>query len=116
MSNDNARLIYSTECGKVCPGCAKPVVQCVCKQLKKNVPAVTDGVARVRLETQGRKGKAMTIVSGLPLSENELVSIGKNLKARLGTGGTVKGGVIELQGDHREIVKTELRKHGFSVG
>lgn len=73
----------------------------------------TNGVARVSYDTNGRKGKGMTLISGLPLSESGLLDLAKKLKQRFGTGGSVQGYVIELQGDHRKQAAQELRKLGF---
>lgn len=116
MSNDNnRRTVYSTEHGAMCPDCGRPSAQCVCPQIRKNTVASTDGIARVRFETRGRKGKGVTVVTGLPLSVSGLVVLCKMLKQRMGTGGTVKNGAIELQGDHRDMVSAELRKKGFAV-
>jgi translation initiation factor 1 len=74
-----------------------------------------DGRVRVGRETQGRKGKGVTVVTGLPLVPDELKALAKELKARCGTGGTVKDGVIEIQGDHRDAIVAELGKRGFDV-
>lgn len=70
---------------------------------------------RVRLETKGRKGKGVTVISGVPLAEDELNDLGKQLKQRCGSGGTVKEGVIEVQGDHRATVMEALKKQGWIV-
>ena len=72
-----------------------------------------DGRVRVARETSGRKGKAVTLVTGLPLTLEMLEALGRELKQRCGTGGSVKGGVIELQGDHRDVVMQVLRDAGF---
>ena len=70
---------------------------------------------RIRRETKGRKGKGVTTVSGINLAEAELKTLAKLLKQTCSTGGTVKDGVIEIQGDHRQILKTELEKRGHQV-
>jgi translation initiation factor 1 len=106
-------IVYSTAHGRMCPTCAKPIAECVCKQ-KRAVPA-GDGVVRVARETKGRKGKGMTVITGIPLDETELKELAKQLKAKCGAGGTVKDGVIEIQGDHREVLLEELRKRGWKV-
>jgi translation initiation factor 1 len=72
-----------------------------------------DGVVRVRREV--RNGKTMTVVLGVPVKKAELDALGKKLKAKCGAGGTVKDGVIEVQGDHREVVVAEMRRLGFEV-
>jgi translation initiation factor 1 len=105
-------LVYSTETGRICPGCGQPVARCECG--KKTAPPA-DGVVRVSLETKGRKGKGVTLVKGAPLAEDELAVLGKQLKAACGTGGTVKEGVIEVQGDHRDKVAALLLAKSWTV-
>lgn len=101
-------LVYSTEQGRMCPACRQSVATCVCRSLK---PAPTgDGIARVKLETAGRKGKAVTVVRGVPLAADALAVLAKELKAHCGVGGTAKDGVIELQGDHVERVLAALQE------
>ncbi len=95
----------------MCPKCRQSVTDCVC-HLQKTVPA-GDGVARVRLETQGRKGKAVTAIRGAALEDDALASLAKELKATCGVGGTCKDGVIELQGDHVERVLLALQARGL---
>lgn len=109
----NGGLVYSTEAGRMCPACRQSVAQCVCKQARA-LPA-GDGVVRVTRETKGRGGKAVTLVKGVALNAVELASLGKRLKAACGAGGTVKDGVIEIQGDHVEKVMTELKGQGHTV-
>ena len=106
-------LVYSTEHGRMCPGCRHPLAGCTCKQQKAAVPA--DGIVRVRLETKGRKGKGVTVIVGVPVAPDRLDALGKELKQRCGSGGTVKDGVIEIQGDHRETVIAELTRRGWTV-
>ena len=74
-----------------------------------------DGVIRVRRETKGRGGKTVTTVSGVPLAGEKLRMLASELKRRCGTGGTVKDGVIEVQGDHRETIVAELSRRGFTA-
>ena len=66
-------------------------------------------------QTKGRKGKGVTVVTGLPLSDAELAELGADLKRRCGSGGTVKAGVIEIQGDHRDVVVAELAARGWAA-
>ena len=106
-------LVYSTEAGRMCPSCRQPVAQCVCKQAA-TVPA-GDGVVRVSRETKGRGGKAVTLVKGLALQADALIAVGKQLKAACGSGGTVKDGVIEIQGDHVDKVMSALKAQGHAV-
>jgi len=74
-----------------------------------------DGTVRVSRETKGRKGKGVTLISGVPLGAEALTSLAKDLKQRCSTGGTVKGGVIEIQGDHRDRLIEELQSRGHRV-
>lgn len=105
-------LVYSTESGRMCPGCRQPVGQCTCRQA---AAPVGDGTVRVSRETKGRGGKAVTLVKGVLLDTVALTALGKQLKAACGTGGTVKDGVIEIQGEHIERVMALLKAQGFVV-
>ncbi len=111
----SARIVYSTEHGQMCPDCSRPLKECMCRMLKKSAQPATDGVARIRYETKGRKGKGVTVIAGLPMSPADLAALSKDLKQRLGAGGTVKDFSIELQGDHREQAARELRKKGYRI-
>jgi translation initiation factor 1 len=104
-------LVYSTDSGRMCPACRHPVAACACKQMQA-IPK-TDGVVRVSRETKGRGGKSVTLVKGLALDALALAQLGKQLKAACGSGGTVKDGVIEVQGDHCEVVMEALKKQGY---
>lgn len=104
-------IVYSTEHGRMCPQCAKPISSCICKLLQKQAP-VGNGVVRVGRETAGRKGSGVTVITGLPLSQDALQDLARKLKARCGSGGTIKDGVIEIQGDHRDTLVAELTKLG----
>lgn len=97
----------------MCPDCRKPVADCLCGKAKP-LPK-SDGIVRVRLETKGRKGKGVTVITGVSANPAELEKIGKQLKQRCGSGGTVKEGVIEIQGDHVETTMEEFRKQGRIV-
>lgn len=105
-------LVYSTDSGRHCPDCSQPVDACTCKS--GFVPD-GDGIARVRRETKGRGGKTVTTVSGVPLAEEPLKELASALKKRCGTGGALKDGVIEIQGDHVELLLAELIKRGFTA-
>lgn len=106
-------LVYSTDAGRMCPDCRQPSSACVCR-LAKAFPR-SDGVACVSRSTKGRGGKTVTLVTGLALDEPALVQLGKQLKAACGSGGTVKDGVIEVQGDHCDRVIEALKAQGFNV-
>ena len=111
--NTNSRLVYSTDGGRRCPQCQRPLADCVCGE---NKPASNgDGVVRLHRETKGRSGKAVTIIKGLPLSGSELKSLASELKKKCGVGGALKGENIEIQGDLREFLKGELEKLGYRV-
>ena len=105
-------LVYSTEAGRMCPVCRKPVAQCTCNQAA--VPK-GDGVVRVSCETKGRGGKAVTLVKGVALPQDQLAELGKQLRTACGCGGTVKDGVIEVQGDHADRVVGLLKARGHNV-
>ena len=106
-------LVYSTSHGRMCPGCSQPIDVCTCKQ--KSAPPAGDGIVRVSRETKGRKGKGVTIITGIPLAGDELKILALKLKQRCGAGGTIKNGTIEIQGEHRDLVVTELTKIGYKV-
>lgn len=97
----------------MCPSCRRPVAQCACRQAAV-VPA-GDGVVRVQRETKGRGGKAVTVVRGVPVDAAGLLKLGQDLKAACGSGGTVKDGTIEVQGDHVEKVMALLQQRNFTV-
>lgn len=97
----------------MCPDCGKAIAQCICKQ-DQGVPD-GDGIVRVGRETKGRKGKGVTTVSGVPLEPAALKKLAKQLKQRCSTGGSIKDGVIEIQGDHRDLLVELLKKEGFTV-
>lgn len=107
-------LVYSTEAGRMCPDCRQPIAQCTCKQAARAVPA-GDGIVRVQRETKGRGGKAVTVIRGVPLDADAMAALGKQVKTACGSGGTVKDGVIEVQGDHVERVMALLREKGYTV-
>lgn len=105
-------LVFSTDSGRHCPDCSQPNDACVCKQAK--LPE-GDGIARVRRESKGRGGKTVTTISGVPLAETELKELASALKRRCGTGGALKDGVIEIQGEHVQLLIDELTKRGFKA-
>jgi len=106
-------LVYSTETGRMCPDCRNPLSDCACKSAAKAKPA-GDGNVKVARESKGRGGKTVTLVRGLALDAMALALLGKQLRSAVGSGGTVKDGVIEIQGDHCERVMEELKKQGHN--
>jgi translation initiation factor 1 len=116
---DDSRLVYSTDTGRICPECGRPVSACSCKK-RKAVQAETqqavypkDGTIRIQREVKGRKGKTVTAVFGVPLENAELQRFAKMLKRRCGAGGSVEEGVILIQGDHRQTILNEIKKQGY---
>jgi len=106
-------LVYSTEGGRMCPHCRRSVAACICAQ-RKTPASAGDGIARVSRESKGRGGKTVTLVRGLALDTDALAALGKRLRSACGSGGTVKDGVIEIQGDHAERVVTLLIAEGHA--
>ena len=106
-------LVYSTELGRTCPLCRKALSDCACDAGKKAAPA-GDGVVRVARQTKGRGGKCVTVVKGLALDGIALGLLGKQLRSACGSGGTVKDGVIEVQGDHCDLIMETLRALGHT--
>ncbi|MFZ4858586.1 MAG: translation initiation factor [Desulfuromonadaceae bacterium] len=97
--------VYSTESGRI----------------KQNTPAhkptpqKNDGIVRLRREVKGRGGGTVIVISGIPLSAPEIKELAGALKKKCGCGGTVKEGIIEIQGDHRDSLLAELQVRGFKV-
>jgi translation initiation factor 1 len=106
-------LVYSTEHGRMCPACGKPVAACSCRRAHSG--ARGDGIVRVGRETQGRKGKGVTVITGLPVSEEALQKLAGEIKRKCGSGGTCKDGVIEIQGEHRDRLVEYLTAQGYTV-
>jgi translation initiation factor 1 len=106
-------LVWSSELGRVCPGCGKGAAACICS---RNQPRPAgDGIVRVRREAKGRGGKTVTMVTGVPGDDDALKLLSGELKRRCGTGGAAKDGVIEIQGDHCDLLVAELTRRGFTV-
>jgi translation initiation factor 1 len=109
---DGGGIVYTTGIGERCPNCLRPVRECVCK---RGTPgkATGSGSVRVSRETQGRKGKGVTVITGLGLPPNELDALATELKKRCGCGGSSGDGRIEIQGDHRDAIVEELIRRGW---
>jgi translation initiation factor 1 len=111
-----APLVYSTGVGRICPGCRRAAADCVCRTGSGQLAgARAAGQVRVGRQTQGRAGKGVTVISGLPLKDAELEQLATELKRRCGSGGTVRDGSIEIQGEHRDVLVAELTRRGFAA-
>jgi len=114
--NDNRRLVYSTEHGSL----DKPMQKKNGANKKHRKQAATPVIknpnkqgVRIRRESKGRGGKTVSVIDGLPLNEPALKLLLKKLKSQLGTGGAIKNGTLEIQGDHREQLLVLLDKQGY---
>lgn len=116
IANKGVGRVYYTESGKLCPDCNEPAGQCRCRK-KTLSPHNDHGVGFVRLmrQTKGRNGKGVTLISGLPLDGEELQKLAKVLKQKCGCGGSVKDGIVEIQGDQRDMLEQELVSLGYRV-
>lgn len=114
-NRDENRTVYSTEHGRVCPNCGKPLQYCQCKKKKESSSVKQDGIIRLRLERKGRGGKSVTLVEGFPNNDDLLKELAKELKRHCGVGGSVKNGIIEIQGDVRDSALPLLRGKGYVV-
>jgi len=101
----NTKLVYSTESGRIRQT----------ENKKLQIPPPQDGIVRLMRQTKGRKGKGVTLITGLPLAAKELKQLSKTLKQKCGCGGSVKNGIIEIQGDHRSTLETELIALNYKV-
>ncbi|MTD39592.1 stress response translation initiation inhibitor YciH [Erwinia sp. CPCC 100877] len=103
MNDSNSRLVWSSETGRI----------------KESKPAVErpkgDGIVRIQRQTSGRKGKGVCLIAGVDGDDAELVRLAAELKKKCGCGGSVKDGIIEIQGDKRELIKTLLEAKGMKV-
>ncbi|MBJ7220981.1 MULTISPECIES: stress response translation initiation inhibitor YciH [unclassified Brenneria] len=101
--NDNSHLVYSTETGRI-----KPAEEKVAR-------SPGDGIVRIQRQTSGRKGKGVCVISGIDLDNGALDKLAAELKKKCGCGGSVKDGVIEIQGDKRDLLKQLLEAKGMKV-
>ncbi len=106
--------VYSSQTGRICPNCGHPLAQCVCHKQSSPAPK-GDGIVRVQRESKGRGGKTVSIITGLDLGEEALKKLAGELKRLCGAGGAIKDGMIEIQGDHRDLLVDALNKGGFKV-
>ncbi|MFB0711602.1 stress response translation initiation inhibitor YciH [Buttiauxella noackiae] len=103
MKDENSRLVYSTETGRIDEPASAPV------------RPKGDGVVRIQRQTSGRKGKGVCLITGIDANDTELATLAAELKKKCGCGGSVKDGVIEIQGDKRDLIKTLLEAKGMKV-
>ncbi|RRZ95680.1 stress response translation initiation inhibitor YciH [Erwinia sp. 198] len=103
MADNNSRLVYSTATGRIDE--PKTAVQ----------RPKGDGIVRIQRQTSGRKGKGVCLIAGVDLADPELEKLAAELKKKCGCGGSVKEGVIEIQGDKRDLLKTLLEAKGLKV-
>jgi len=103
MNNNDSVLVFSTDSGRILP-----------QQADEKLPD-GDGIVRLKRETKGRKGKGVITVNGLIEDAKTIKALGKDLKKLCGCGGAVKDGIIEIQGDQRDVIKAFLEKKGYTV-
>ncbi len=116
MGDRNARTVYSTGAGRVCPTCGWPVDDCKCSsQIGRDEPVPAKLTAKLRMEKSGRGGKTVTVVYDLPRNAAFLRELAQELKKVCGTGGTAVEDRVELQGDLRDRVRDYLKKRGYTV-
>ena len=118
MNARNSTRVYSSDEGSFCSACGKPAERCSCTKGRARTAGAAptgDGKVRVGRSTKGRKGKSVTLITGLPLAGDDLQDLARDLKRQCGSGGTVKEGTIEIQGDHRDALVELLSKRGYEV-
>ncbi len=106
-------LVFSTEQGRICPACKNPSKEGTCRKTASVFPS--DGIIRIGLERKGRKGQGVTLVMGLPLDPDELRKKARDLKKKCGCGGSIKNGMVEIQGDHRDMLMADFTEQGYKV-
>lgn len=119
------RLVYSSEAGRICPACGRKIGVCACRgrgarariaaRAEAEAERAGDGIVRVGRSTKGRGGKVVTTITGVPGSEEARQRLAAELKRLCGTGGAVKDGVIEIQGEHRDKLVEALTERGFKT-
>jgi translation initiation factor 1 len=112
---DGARIVYSSDAGRVCPRCGWPIRECRCSRRSADESVPARVVAKLRIEKAGRGGKTVSVVYGLPQNAAFLREICLDLKRTCGTGGAVVDGTVQLQGDLRERIRSVLLEKGIAV-
>ena len=107
------RKVYSTDEGKLCPTCERAIKACSCTRSDNYFEG--DDVVKISRETKGRKGKGVTLITGVSGTEKEIKALAKTLKQKCNCGGAVKNGVIEIQGDQRETIKAFLESKSIKT-
>ncbi len=107
-------IVYSTEKGRLCPDCGEPVDSCRCETHRKS-QVLGSGKVRVRREVKKRGGKSVSVINGLAMNEQSLKECCREIKQKLGVGGAVKGGNIEIQGEHISYIIEHLKKKGIDA-
>ena len=110
-------IVWDSDRGRTCPVCERALAECRCSakdRAAEDRAGANDGIVRLRIEKSGRKGKTVTVVTGLPAGDG-LRALVKALKKRCGTGGAIKDDAVEFQGDHRDTIREELRRRSFQV-
>ena len=113
MPPSDSNLVYTTSAGRVCPVCEKSKNLCVCDI--KSSPRLKGERIHISRDKKGRRGKTVTIISGISLDENGLRDLASELKRKCGTGGSVKNGDILIQGDRIELSIQFLKEKGYSA-
>lgn len=103
MKDDNSRLVYSTDTGRIDEPKVEPV------------RPKGDGIVRIQRQTSGRKGKGVCLITGIDADDSTLATLAAELKKKCGCGGALKDGVIEIQGDKRDLIKSLLEAKGMKV-
>lgn len=119
-ATDDRHVVYTTGIGRVliCKRCKQPQSMCRCASTRTSgaqATALQDGYVRIARDRKGRGGKTMTVITGLPGDDDTLVALAQRLKRLCGSGGTAKGGIVEIQGDHRDRIEAELRGMGYKL-
>jgi translation initiation factor 1 len=117
MAKPPPRLVYTSQTGRVCPKCGWPATDCRCAlpHPAGNEPVPARLVFKLRIEKTGRGGKTVTVIDGLPHNAPFAAELAQELKRGCGTGGALRDGALELQGDLRDRVRELLTRKGYVV-
>lgn len=110
----NSKLVYSTETGAYCPKCQSKKAKCRCPETATTA-ATANMTVKIERQTKGRKGKGVSLITGLNLEADRINQLAKQLKQKLGCGGSVKQGVIEIQSDERQKIQQLLAEQGIQA-